>query len=155
MKSRNAKLVREQLENTLRQFRILVNTSIPQKGWVRALRDALGMSGRQLAQRLGVQQQRVTEIEQNEVHGAITIKTLRRVAKALDCVFVYGFVPRTNLEDTVKRQAEFLVRKRMNRVSHTMLLENQQLSHEEEERIIHEKVEDLINSMPRSLWDKI
>ena len=64
------------------------------------------MTAKQLANRLGVAQQAVARIEKEELAGSVTIKTMRRIAENLDCVFVYGFVPRISLEETVSRQAK-------------------------------------------------
>jgi len=59
---------------------------------------------KQLAKRLGVSPPRITQLEADEVKGRVTINTLRRSAEALDCVLVYGLVPRTSLEQMVKQQ---------------------------------------------------
>ncbi|MGO6762544.1 helix-turn-helix domain-containing protein, partial [Rhizobium ruizarguesonis] len=56
----------------------------PPKGWVRALRDALGMTGAQLGTRIGVRPQTVEAIEKSEAAGTIQLNTLRRAAEALD-----------------------------------------------------------------------
>ena len=103
------KLIREQLEASLRRLSPLRNVSPPSKGWVRAIRNALGMTAKQLASRLGVAQQAVARIEKDELIGSVTIKSMRRVAECLDCVFVYGFVPRSSLEAILRHQAQQLV----------------------------------------------
>jgi len=125
----------------------------PVKGWIRAVREALGMSGTQLAQRLKVSQPRIPKLEQDELSGAVTLKTMRQAAEALDCVFVYALVPRTSLEDTVRVQARKIAVTRMQRVSHTMLLESQGLSEEEQRASLDAAVEELVREMPRDLWD--
>ena len=127
---------------------------IPPKGWVRAIRDALGMSGRQLAERLGVARQRVEEIERAEVSGSMTLKTLRKVAEGFDSVFVYGFVPRTSLEQLVRSQASKIANDRMARVSQTMKLEDQGLIQTELEESLKRMIEDLMDSPPSSFWDQ-
>lgn len=69
-------------------------TNIPNKGWLKAIRTSIGMSSRQLGKRLGISQQSAARLELNEVAESISLKTLRRAAKALDCKLVYQFVPR-------------------------------------------------------------
>ena len=69
---KNKKLIREQLQMTLVKFKQLFNISIPPKGWIRAVRNALGMSGRQLAERMGVTKQRTSFIEMQEIDGTVT-----------------------------------------------------------------------------------
>jgi len=123
MKAKQKNLAREQLDKTLRQFIPLKAVVPPRKGWVRAIRDALGMTGEQLAARLNVNKQRVSRIEQDERFGKVTIKTLQNVAEALDCEFVYGFVPTESLEKTVRNQAQSVAKKRMSRSNRMMRLE--------------------------------
>ena len=153
MKAFQKKLIIEQLSSTLNRFKILKTIIPPQKGWIRAIRDALGVNGRQFAQRLEVNRSRITRIEHDEVTGNVTLRTMHRAAEALDCVFVYGLVPKTSLQDTIKKQAYLVAKKRMMRVSHTMLLEDQGLSEKEKKKAFDTTVEELIQTMPKSLWD--
>jgi len=148
------KLIREQLDVSLKRLTPLRNLSIPPKGWVRAIRNALGMTARQLAERLGVAQQAVARIERDEVSGSVTIKTMRRVAECLDCVFVFGFVPQSTLEETVHNQAYKQAAKRLAQVSHTMKLEDQALNTKENNKIFLEMVDDLVDKLPGNLWNK-
>ncbi|MCD4717893.1 MAG: mobile mystery protein A [Desulfobacterales bacterium] len=148
------KLIREQLDASLKRFSPLLNVSVPPKGWIRAIRDALGMTARQLAYRLDVAQQAVARIEKEELAGSVTIKTMRRIAECLDCVFVYGFVPRTSLEETVARQAKQVAIQRLAHASQTMSLENQALSRTENDQALSNLVDELIRTLPSTLWNK-
>ena len=147
------KLVRDQVDKSLSQLSSLKGFKTPPFGWIRSVREALGMSGRQLAERLGVSKQSVSRLEQDEIVGSITIKTMRNVAEKLDCIFVYGFVPNTSLEDTVRMRAEKISRERIDRVDQTMSLEKQRIRDENLESLISEDVERMMDEMPRSLWD--
>ena len=148
------KLIREQLDASLQRFRPLLDVAAPSKGWIRAIRDALGMTARQLSERLGVTQQSVARIEKEEMAGAVTIKTMRRIADSLDCIFVYGLVPRTSLEDTIGHQAKEVASRRLLKASQTISLENQSLSREENEKVISDMVDELIRTVPSNLWNK-
>jgi predicted DNA-binding mobile mystery protein A len=148
------KLIREQLDASLQRFSPLLSVTTPPKGWIRAIRDALGMTAKQLASRLGVAQQAVARIEKEELVGSATIKTMRRIADHLNCVFVYGFVPRTSLEETVSSQARKVASKRLAQASQTMSLENQALSKRENEKVLSELVDELIRTLPSNLWNK-
>ena len=155
MRTDKTKLVRKQLDAKLEHFRPLRETMPPRKGWIRAIRDALGMTGEQLAKRLGVSnKQRISRIECDEIEGNVTIKTMRRVAEALDCVFVYGFVPRSSLEQTVRNRAEHVAKKRMERVSQTMRLEQQGLFEKEEKLALSDATESLVANPHRTLWNE-
>jgi len=147
------KLIREQLDASLKRFNPLLNVSAPPKGWIRAIRDALGMTAKQLANRLDVAQQAVARIEKEEPAGSVTIKTMRRIAECLDCVFVYGFVPRTSLEETIARQAKKVAIQRLTQASQTMNLENQALSNVENEQALSNLVDELIRTLPSTLWN--
>lgn len=98
----------------------------PPAGWVRAVREALGMSGVSLAERLAVTGARVTQIEQAEVRGDIKLSTLERAADALGCDLVYAFIPRSgSLEKDVVTQSRSKAAAQVKRAAHTMALEGQ------------------------------
>jgi predicted DNA-binding mobile mystery protein A len=112
------------------------------------------MTARQLAGRLGISQQSVARIEKDELSGSVTIKTMRRVADSLDCVFVCGFVPRSSLEATVRRQAEQLASRRLAQASQTMALEDQGLKAEENKKVLSGMVDELVDELPSNLWSE-
>ena len=153
MTPKQKQIARQQLDKTLSQFGFAKGIQPPVKGWIRAVREVLGMSGTQLAQRLRVSQPRIPKLEQDELSGAVTLKTMRQAAEALDCVFVYALVPRTSLEDTVRTQARKVAGERMQRVSHSMLLESQSLGAEEQRASLDVAVDELARETPRGLWD--
>ncbi len=153
MKHKHPKRARKQLDETLQAFTSTSAVPRPVRGWIRAIRDSLGMSMRQLADRMGVGQSRIARIEQDELSGALTIKTLERIADNLDCIFVYGFAPRTTLEDTVRKQAVHIARERMNEISHHMYLEAQELTNHHSKAAFENIVEEILES-PAKLWDK-
>lgn len=153
MKKISKKVVREQLDETLDKLKVLKYFTPPPLGWIKAIRSGLNMSGRQLANRVGVTKQSISRIEQDEITGAITIKTLRKVAEGMDCIFVYGFVPRTSLENTVRTKSEQVARDRMKRIDRTMSLEEQNIKKENIEKLINDDVTKMVEKMPRTLWD--
>ncbi len=154
MDQKQKKLIREQLDTTLKRFSGIKTIHPPIKGWIRAIRDALNISTRQLGQRLGVNKSRITRIEKDELSGSVTIKTMKRVAESLDCVFVYSLVPRKTLEHTLKSQAIHVAKKRMLRLSNTMVLENQGLRADEQKKAFESIVNELMETMPKSLWEE-
>jgi len=123
----------------------------PSAGWVRAIRDALGLSTRQLGERLGVAAMSVTDLEESERAGSAQLATLRRAADAMDCDLFYAFVPRAGLEETVRRQAFRVARRELARVDTTMRLEDQALPNEQAEARVAEFAENLLDD--RALWD--
>jgi predicted DNA-binding mobile mystery protein A len=118
-------LARAALDMQLRSLRTMDPLVRPGRGWIRAIREALGMTTGQFARRLGVSQPRVAALEKAEINEAVTLKTLRQAAEALDCVLVYALVPKVPLEDAVMARARTLADQRLARTDHTMRLENQ------------------------------
>ncbi len=125
----------------------------PPKGWVRALRDALGMTAVQLAERLGAVQSRITALEQAETNDAITLRSLRQAAEALDCTLVYALVPKRPIEDLLRDRATEVADEQLARTHHSMRLEDQALDPRDlsaaREALINELVHD-----PRRLWER-
>jgi predicted DNA-binding mobile mystery protein A len=120
----------------------------PAHGWIRAIREALGMTTRQFAQRIGVRLSSAQKFEKSEVDGTIELATLRRAAAALDCTVVYFLVPNKPLEDIVRNRAREIVMKQLAPIEHSMALEDQRA------KASPRLVEDLIRELePRRLWD--
>lgn len=103
----------------------------PTRGWIRAVRDALGMTSRQLGLRMRISQPAVAQLERSEAAGVIQLDTLRRAADALECDLVYAFVPRTTLTDTVRTRAEHVARQDIAAVDLTMRLDEKGLDAEQ------------------------
>ena len=131
MRSKDRALARKHLDNKLDSSRRSSDILRPPKGWVKAIREALGMSAEQLATRIGVTKPRVYEIEKAEVSGSITLNSLERAAHALDCKLVYTLVPRISLQESVERRSLEIAKKRIGSASHTMILEDQALNKKE------------------------
>ena len=125
----------------------------PINGWIRAIRYALGMSGRQLGERLGISKNSVSAIEKREQDSSVTIRMMIRVGEAMDCTFFYGFLPNGSFEEIVRRRAEVIARERIERINQTMRLENQELPEEEANRFWRREVENLVDRTPRNLWN--
>ena len=87
-KARLASQSRAQLDERFRELGPADRYAAPVRGWIKAIREALGMSTAQLAKRLGIKQPSVVELEQSEAKGTIELATLRRMAEALDCTCV-------------------------------------------------------------------
>lgn len=122
----------------------------PMRGWIKAIRAALGMSSAQLAKRLGIKQPSVVALEQSEVKGTIALATLRRVAEALDCTLVYALVPNRPLEVAVRDRARMFARRRLEPVEHSMRLEGQAVTVKDSAARLDEIIR---HTNPRLFWD--
>jgi predicted DNA-binding mobile mystery protein A len=123
----------------------------PPKGWIAAIRTALGMSTYALAKLLNVTQPAVTAFEQGEVNRTLTLETLRRVADALDAELVVALVPRKSVDATLRARAESIAREELGAVTNTMRLEDQEVDSEATREEYAKLVETLLTS-PRKLW---
>lgn len=143
-----------QLDDTLDAYRKVSANTRPPTGWARAIREALGMTRGQLAKRMDLSPSTVSNLEINEARGSITLESLERLARAMDCQVVYAIVPRDGktLDEAVRQRAESVAAKQMARVSHTMRLEEQGLSDRQEKRQFARMVESLLSGSRRNLW---
>lgn len=142
-----------QLDETLSRFRELGQEQPPRGGWVRALRETLGMSQRQLAERMKVSKTTVNSAERNEARGTIRLDSLSALADGLDCELVYALLPRRSLQETLQHRAEELARRLVERVSSSMELEEQGVRDEEKLRQIQDLAADLLRDRASTFWD--
>lgn len=150
-KNRSA-LARKHLEQRLAPLRAIA-LDAPPRGWLRALREALGMTSRQLAFRMGVGNSRISMIEKAEVTGSTTLRTLRQAATAMNCTLVYAFVPNEPLDDIVRDRAEQKVSGDIARLDQTMRLENQALRKADLDAERQRLVDGILAGSLRGLWD--
>ena len=148
------KLIREQLDKKLSKFKPILNTQIPKGGWVKTIRETLGMSTYNLANKTDLDQSRISRIESAEVKQEIKLSTLQKMADGLGVKFVYGFVPEDDLEAIVREQALKIAKKRLNRIDHSMKLELQGVSDEEQEKALSELIDKILIEAPKNFWDQ-
>ena len=141
----------QQLDKALAPWRSL-SPSRPNGGWLRAIRQALGMTTRQLAKSVGVTQAAVVDAERTEAKGDITLATLRRYAAALGCELTYALVPKRPLLEIVEERADSIARDQVSRVSHSMALEDQLTSKENLDREIDDLRRRLLEGKRSRLW---
>jgi predicted DNA-binding mobile mystery protein A len=126
----------------------------PPKGWIKAIRDSLGMTTRQLAARMGVAPSRIPVIEEAEVTGSTTLRTLRQVGVAMNCAFVYAFVPIEPLDDIVRERAMQKARKDLSRLDQAMRLENQAFRKSDLDAERQRTIDRILTGSLRGLWDE-
>jgi len=128
-------------------------SSRPPKGWLRAIRDALGMTTGQFGKRLGVSQPRIVELEQSEVSGGVTLNTLQHAAEALGCRVIYVIIPDRPLADTVRERAEFVASRLINAVAQSMRLEDQEVKGKEAAKELQQREVERLLRRPARIWD--
>lgn len=148
-------------EIVIRQYQDIVNQasnyvaglSMPPEGWLRTVRNALGMSGAQLARRLGASRALVGQSERNEIAGVVTLKTLQTMAEAMGCRVVYTIVPETSIDDVIKVRARKRAEQLIQQADVHMALEDQALDQEQHRFELRRLENELIRNMPSNLWD--
>ncbi|MFZ5697951.1 MAG: mobile mystery protein A [Pseudomonadota bacterium] len=152
MNTRFRQLRLRQLDATLARWQEAALPPRPATGWIRAIRDALGMSSEALARRLQVTGSAVRKLEEAEATDAITLGSLRRAAAALDCELQYALVPRQKLETTLQARALKVAQERVGTVAHSMALEDQAVDSSLTRSHIEEMANALIAKRTKDLW---
>ena len=145
----------EQLDKRFIRLKSLGEVECPSRGWIRAIREALGMTTAQLAKRLKVHQPRIVELEHGEVNGNITVKSLERAAEALGCRLVYMLVPERPLTDTMRERAASVAMKQIAAVDQTMQLEAQGVNDKMQQKASHKMLVEKLLHKPARLWDEL
>lgn len=129
---------------------------VPDEGWIKTVRTALNMSVQQLARRLSVTRAYIYKVESAESTGGLTLKKMKEVAEALECRFVYAFVPENypeTIDEIVERRARMLAFAIVSKTHHHMALEDQALTSEQLERECDRVVMEILRTRPSSIWD--
>jgi predicted DNA-binding mobile mystery protein A len=148
------RLILEHVDAKISQLKKAEDLVMPTAGWIYSIRQALGMSMRQLGSRMSITPQSVKEIEEREKSGRITLKVLRQFGQALNLKLVYGFIPSEgSLEKIIERRAWELAKEIVNRTSASMNLEDQENKPDRLKKAVKEKAEELRLQMPKYLWD--
>jgi predicted DNA-binding mobile mystery protein A len=124
----------------------------PPEGWLRTVRKALGMSGAQLAKKMGVTRARIAQAEHAELNGGVTLKSMQAAAEAMGCRFVYAIVPPGRVEDIVMTQARKKAEAIVGTASKHMALESQTLPNDKIARQIERLTQEIAREMPPDFW---
>ena len=145
------KMRAKQIEN---QLKGLSKLSRPKIGWVKTIRETLGMNSRQVGKRCNVSSERIIRIESDEIEGRTTLATLEKVAQAMNCRLVYAIVPHDGIMEFIEKTAEDKSRTQLQQTSHHMALENQKISVESMQEQIQFLKEELLKNNIKHIWDK-
>lgn len=141
---------RRRLDQRFGRHGDLADLAPPPQGWIRTLRDSLGMTGGDLARRMGVHPSRIPAIERGEKELTLKLDTLTRVADALNCDLVYALVPRTSLDGMVADQARRRAARHLRNVVVHSQLEDQEVTPDDLEAQIDDLAYDFRRR--RDLW---
>lgn len=142
----------QQMDALLETWRTAQLSARPRSGWVRAIRESLGMSAAAFARRLGMTPVGVRKLESAEASDAITLASLRKLAQALDCELQYALVPQNSLQQQLKDRAEMVARERLRPIAHSMALEDQAVQGPQNKLQLEVAIKELIEGSRRELW---
>jgi predicted DNA-binding mobile mystery protein A len=143
----------KQLDRKLKRNISLSKIELPREGWIKEIRKALKMSYSQLAKRLSVTPNAIKKFEDSEMQGTISLNSLNKIANAMDCRVVYAFVPNESFEKIIDNQIDKVAEKMVQRVYHSMRLEDQNLSDEILKEQLNELKYDLKNNFSSKIWN--
>jgi predicted DNA-binding mobile mystery protein A len=144
----NGKLKQLQLQTLDHHLTKIRICNRPSKGWIAAILKSLGMSVRQVAERIGITQQSAASLEANEIEDSITLKSLHKAAEALNCRLVYALVPNDgSLQATLHGRAMIKARDIVSAADQTMQLEAQDVVN------LQQKIKEIAKNPNTKLWD--
>lgn len=113
--SRVENLERQQrnIDEACENLKSALSVKTPKKGWIREIRESMGMTAKQLGRKIvsqdnvkGIAGNSVIALENTEMFGNIKLDTLKRAANALGCDVVYGLVPREPINEKFRSQLD-------------------------------------------------
>lgn len=152
MNKKFANLQLHQMDFALNKLREARPPTRPGSGWVKAIRESLGMSASALARKLGVTPASITKLEKAEADEKITLASLRKLANALDCELQYTLVPRKSLEEILADRATLVARERLRPIAHSMILEDQSVEKSASEKQLQLLAKEILDGPRRNLW---
>lgn len=121
----------------------------PLQGWIKTIRELLGMTSIQFSKKLKVSQPRIAVIEKNEKN--LKLSTMEKIADELNCDFIYALVPRENVNDIIYNRAKQKALNIVTKVNNNMSLENQLSDNKE---ILEDTIEYLLSKKAAKIWDE-
>jgi predicted DNA-binding mobile mystery protein A len=154
MSSIQKTLIQKQMDELIQSFVSGKQNAQTSAGWIQSARLALGMSLRQLAERVGVSVSALTNFEKREQADSVSLATLKKVANAMDMELVYYFKSKDgSIKNAVEKQARKKAQEILNQSNQTMKLEDQETNSLSQERELERLTKDIVSKMPQNLWD--
>lgn len=150
--SQEQQLQLRQIDHDLKKLSS-INIQKPRTGWINTIRTAISMSTSQLAKRLNISQQAVSNLEKREQEETITLAKLREIGEKLNLELVYGFVSKSSLEKMIQERAKEIATDIVMKTNQQMILEDQKVEYRKLEKAIKSRAEDIAKKIPKYLWD--
>ncbi len=137
---------------------VLAGVHLPQRppnGWIKEIRQLLGVPERVLGRVLKIDQSTIARLEKSEAAETISMKRLSEIANAMNCELRYVLVPRIPLQQFIREQALKSARKTLKSVDRSMSLEDQKTSSKELEQQIQDLADELVAKGDSSIWEDL
>ena len=126
----------------------------PEEGWIQRTRKILGIKARQIGKKIGCNTALISSFEKRELEKTITIKNLERIANAMDCDFVYAFVPKKkSYEDTFREQCKKASDYYHKQSNLQMALEDQAVENKKMKSLTKFTENDFYQKMDSAIWE--
>jgi predicted DNA-binding mobile mystery protein A len=142
----------EQVQASIEPFADLTKRRPPPRGWLKLIRESLGLTQRQQAERLSISAPSLHKSEQAEADERITLGQLRKLAEGLNCELVYALVPRQPLTEVVSQRARAIAIQEVDGVAHTMSLEDQRPASARLKKQVEQRTDELLRGKWSALW---
>ena len=154
MSSIQKTLIQKQMDELIQSFVSGKQNARTSAGWIQSARLALGMSLRQLAERVGVSVSALTNFEKREQADSVSLATLKKVANAMDMELVYYFKSKDgSIKNAIEKQARKKAQEILNQSNQTMKLEDQETNSSSQELELERLTKDIMSKMPQNIWD--
>ena len=140
----------KQLSAAVKEGRSVPVEKIGQR--MRDIRQALGMTQKQLAKRIKISQPLLSRIE--DKIESCTLKTVARVARALECDFLGALVSKDTLEAMVRKQAGKKAKSMVKRIFAGMAMEQQAPENKAYEYQLKKLTDELAANPGPALWEE-
>jgi transcriptional regulator with XRE-family HTH domain len=112
MRKEQRPLALRELDTRQRWFRVAGEQNRFRMVWLRDVRHALGIPVAELARKLKMNPSVIFRLEERERKKGVTLRTLERMAEAMDCKLVYAIVPRRGTLEQMGQDREWEKRRR-------------------------------------------
>ena len=125
----------------------------PNEGWIATVRKTLGLSTTQLGRLVNRTRANISAAEQSERNGGATLRTMKTMAEAMGCRFVYAIVPAEGgVHDLIVAQARRKARALVVEAGTHMALEKQALPDQKTEEEVERIAREFLADQPSDFW---
>jgi transcriptional regulator with XRE-family HTH domain len=112
MRKEQRVVAQRELDKSQRWFRVAGEQNLYRMGWLRDVRQALGVPVAELTRKLGVNPSVFFRLEKRERRQRVSLWALEKMADAMDCKVVYAIVPKEGTLEQMGQDREWEKRRK-------------------------------------------